>query len=496
MEFYGLKRSTISGKSLLLLVFTFLSFMVMGYHPGAEDDGVYLTAIKADLRPALYPHDSDFFHLQLQATLFDRWMARFVDISHLSVGWSEAAWQILSLLVILWAVQRIAQQFFLERHAQWAGVAMVGAMFTLPVSGTALVIVDQHLHPRTVATALVLVAITRILDGKRWQVPPFLLLALLIHPIMAALGISFCFFLWLSETGLGAGRLQRWGGSAAAAAPLGWIFQPPSATWREALSTRTYYFLYKWTWYEWLGVIGPLLLFWLLRRFAQREKNEPLVRFASAVLLYGVFQQLVAMVMLTPTSLIRLTPLQPMRYLQLIYLFMALFAGCLIGRYMLRTRVWRWAVFLLLINGGMFITQRQLFAGTPHLEMPWTKPANPWLQAFAWIRENTPADAYFVLDPNYMAVPGEDYHSFRALAERSQLPDAIKDAAVVTQVPQLGPAWARAQSAQAGWDHFQVADFERLKEQFGVNWALVENRQTDGLDCQWHNQELSVCRIP
>ena len=43
------------------------------------------------------------------------------------------------------------------------------------------------------------------------------------------------------------------------------------------------------------------------------------------------------------------------------------------------------------------------------------------------------------MDPNYLAAPGEDYHSFRALAERSQLADAIKDTAVVTKVPELGP---------------------------------------------------------
>jgi len=37
--------------------------------PGAEDDGVYLSAVKADLNPALFSHDADFFRLQLQAQL-------------------------------------------------------------------------------------------------------------------------------------------------------------------------------------------------------------------------------------------------------------------------------------------------------------------------------------------------------------------------------------------------------------------------------------------
>ena len=47
----------------------------MGYHPGIEDDSVYLSAVKSDLNPALYPHDAEFFRVQLEATLFDKWVA-------------------------------------------------------------------------------------------------------------------------------------------------------------------------------------------------------------------------------------------------------------------------------------------------------------------------------------------------------------------------------------------------------------------------------------
>ena len=49
---------------LLAVLFTALGFCVMGYHPGAEDDGIYLAAVKADLHPALFPHNADFFRLQ------------------------------------------------------------------------------------------------------------------------------------------------------------------------------------------------------------------------------------------------------------------------------------------------------------------------------------------------------------------------------------------------------------------------------------------------
>ena len=179
-------------------MFTLLGFLVMGYHPGIEDDGVYLSAVKADLDPALYPHDSDFFRLQLQATIFDRWMALFVRVTRIPVAWAELLWQFLSLYVILWSALRIAQKLFSERRSPPAGIALLAAMFTLPVAGTALNLADQHLHPRTMATALILLAIDRILLNKRAFAVFLLLLALLVHPIMAVFGISFCFFLALA----------------------------------------------------------------------------------------------------------------------------------------------------------------------------------------------------------------------------------------------------------------------------------------------------------
>ncbi len=473
----------------------------MGYHPGIEDDSVYLAAVKNNVNPALFPHDAEFFRTQLQATFFDKWVAAFVHWTAIPVAYTELILQFASIALILFGCWSIARKLFSEVRAQWAGVAMVAAMLTLPVAGTALYMADQHLHPRNVATAIILVAISRILDGKRWQAVPLLLFSFVLHPIMAAMGISFCFFLSLATAEPVHVWIRSWRGAdrtsvTAAFVPLGWIFEPPTPLWHKAMDTRTYYFLYKWAWYEWLGALAPLFLFWLLWRIALRRGHTLLARFSLAVFAYGVFQQAVAMLMLGTPAMVRLTPLQPMRFLHLIYFFMTLIAGCLLGKYLLKARVWRWALFLLAINVPMFAAQRQLFSGSQHLELPGRQPSNPWLQAFAWIRQNTPTGAYFALDPQYMIAPGEDYHSFRALAERSQLADAIKDTAVVTQVPELGPEWQREVRAQDGWTSFQLADFERLKTEFGVDWVLVSYPHPAGLACRWHNDSLSVCQIP
>jgi hypothetical protein len=489
---------------VLLAAFSVLGFLVMGYHPGAEDDSVYVTAVNSDLNPALFPHDAGFFKLQLETTIFDTSMAAFVRATHMPVSWAELLWQAISLFLIVWACWAIVSQLFEHACERWAAIAMITAMFTLPVAGSRLFIADQYLHPRSISTALILFAVSRLLAGKRWQSVLFVVVAFLFHPLMGALGVSFCLMLTLTLSEPVRARLRlirEWLVPAAAtpltvAIPFGWMFSKPSEIWMDSVRSRHWYRLYQWTWYEWLGIVGPLVIFWVVRRVARRQGQFQLARLATAILIYGVFQQAVAMILLGPQELICLTTLEPMRYLHLIYVFMALVCGGYLGRLVLKQHIWRWAAFLLIANGPMFFVQRQLFAATEHLELPGRPTTNQWLQAFSWIRENTPVDAYFAIDPNYMAEPGEDYHSFRALAERSVLADAVKDTSVVTKVPELGPAWHDQVAAATGWPNFKLADFERLKGQFGVDWVLVSNQQTVGLACRWHDASLSVCQIP
>lgn len=508
MTFQRSRNQQLLRRFLVVVCFTLLGFAVMGYHPGLEDDGIYLSALKADLNPALYPYNSEFFRLQVQATIFDSSMAGFVRATRIPVAWSELLGQLICIFLILWACHSIAMRLFKTAPAQWSAVAMVAAMLTLPVAGTALFLVDQHLHPRTVATALILWAAAKVLEGKKRPAVFLLALSALMHPIMAALGISFCLFLALALSE----RVNAWaespqraerdrepahaGNTFAAVAPLGWVFAVGTPGWHEALKAHDYYFIYTWTWYEWLGAIAPLVLFWLLWRWAHRRGEKALARFGLAVFAYGVFQQTVALVMLPPLGWMRLTPLQPMRYLHLVYFAMALGGGGLLGQFLLKRSTWRWVVYLVVINTGMLYCQEAQFPASRHIELPGLASSNDWMQAFDWIRQNTPRDAYFALDPHYLDEPGEDYHGFRALAERSSLADAVKDAAVVTQIPSLGGVWLEQVQAQQGWRRFQIDDFERLKKQYGVNWVMVSNPAPAGLDCRWHNRTLTVCQIP
>jgi hypothetical protein len=476
---------------LVLLLLTIAAILIQGYHPGLEDDAYYLAAIKHDLNPALFPHDADFFQVLFQATIFDKLIAASLRWTHIPLGWGIFFWQFAATFLILWGCWRIAARCFEEEYAQWAAVTMVAVLLTLPVSGSGLSISDQHLHPRALATALILAAIAAVLDNRKVLAGVLLLSAFPLHLNMTPFGVSYCLFLaWQpkkSDQNVAAAMLFAF--------PLQWMFQPASPTWRQAEATRDFYFLSRWHWYEWLGVFGPLAFLWWFRSLARARNSATLARVAERLVYFGVFQLTVALILMLPPSFERFRSFEPMRFLHLIYLFFVLLSGGLLARYVLRRHVWRWLLLFLPLAGGMFYAQRTLYSGTAHLELPGLSSHNAWVDAFRWISHNTPENAYFALDPQYMEMPGEDAHGFRGLAERSVLADAIKDPCIVVRIPALGPRWVRELNAQNGWRNFQRPDFLRLKEQFGVNWVVVPDPAGAGLSCPYENGSLAVCRV-
>jgi hypothetical protein len=170
--------------------------------------------------------------------------------------------------------------------------------------------------------------------------------------------------------------------------------------------------------------------------------------------------------------------------------------GGLLGEYVLRERLWRWLLLFVPLSAGMFLAQRELFPASAHVEWPGVAPKNPWAEAFVWVRQNTPVDAVFALDPNYMNIAGEDENGFRCLAERSRLADGVKDNGVVSMFPPLAEEWWAQVQAQTPWKNFQAEDFLRLKEKYGVSWIVVQRTGAGVVGCAYQNAVVRVCPLP
>ncbi len=488
-----------TGSFLVLL--TAGALLVHGYHLGIEDQAIYLPGIEKNLNPGLFPKDSDLFLPQTRATLQGAMVAASVRATRVSLETAVFAWHVLSIFFLLLASWRLASRCFATQEARWGAVALVAALLTLPVAGTSLYLADQHLHPRTLATAWILLALVDVLDRRPLRAVLWIALATVVHLQMAFYGVLFSLFLfWKAPGGKGEGTSREPAVAQSAMAgmfffPLKSLFEPGSEAWKEAARTRTQHYLLRWEWYEWLGAVAPLAFFYWFVHLARKSGTAVAAFLAQRAAAFQIFSVVSALVLTLPPKFERLTPYQPMRTLHVTTLIFVLLAGGFIGQYLLQRSLVRWLLLFLPLCCTMFYVQRQLFPASEHLELPGRVSGNRWVQAFLWVKNNTPSDAYFALDPVSMGRPGEDQHGFRALSERGMMADLMKDPGVVTLFPAIASRWQKETRARANWNSFTRADFLRLREEYGVTWAVLEKPLRVPLQCPYQNDAVAVCRI-
>ena len=188
--------------------------------------------------------------------------------------------------------------------------------------------------------------------------------------------------------------------------------------------------------------------------------------------------------------------LQPLRIFQFVYVITILIVGGAIGQLVLRSCKWRWGMMIASVGVLMFVVQLYLFPDSNHLEFPWTSPSNGWEQAFLWIRANTPESAVIAMDADYITARGEDAQNFRAIAERSAIPDYSKDGGIASIAPDLTAAWMIGETAQKGLD--RETDAERLIaiRTTQAGWMVLSRSANTAFPCAYANALAKVCRVP
>jgi hypothetical protein len=488
-----------------LLLLTAAALFVHGYHPYSEDAETYLPGIEKVLHPHLFPVGAEYFQLHAHLTLFPQLIAYSVRVLHLSLPWVLFLWQMTFFFLFLLACWELMQRVFPGIHARWAGVALIAALFTMPVAGAALYVMDPFLNPRNVIAFAEIFCVVRILERKYLQAALFIVFAVSIHPLMSAFSLSFCLLLAWSDRRTPEREVGEREAveeevvvarAATLALPVQKLFDAPTKAYDTVASTHRYQFLARWTWYEILGAVAPLIIFEWFGRMAKARGLRNLELLCRAMVIYGAAYFAAGLIVSVPHRLEVLSLLQPMRSLHLLYVLMLLFMGGFLGEYVLKNRVWVWLLLFVPLCAGMYAAQRTLYPASTHIEWPAAQPRNPWAQAFAWVRDHTPEQAIFALDPLYMHIDGEDANGFRAVAERSQLADGGKDSGVVEMFPQIGDSWMSQVQAQTGIDQFQRRDFDRLERQYGVTWAVLRQPGHADLDCPYQNTAVKVCRLP
>ncbi len=488
---------------LLLVLLTFAAVFIHGYHAGIEDSEIYRSGIEKVFNPALFPSHTEFFwsheHLSLYAVL----IADSAKLTHLPLEWTFFLWHLLSIFLLLLAAWELTGKVFSDTKARWAAVTLLASVLTLVIGGTGLYIMDEYLNPRNLSAFSSVFAIVRVLDRKYVQAILFLLFTAAMHPFMAVFAGAYCVVVFCLERGVGGTRIP----ASTLLSPITFLYQPPSAAYEKVISEHHFHYVQRWAWYELLGGIAPFLFLWWFSTVAvSRERAAPSLAEAGrmrnlrilcrALVYYGIISFAAALILDLPHQLETLARLQPMRMLFVTYILFALFSGGLLAEYVLKAKLWRWLLFFVPICWAMFYSQCALFPHSHHVEWPGQKPMNQWVQAFDWVRQNTPNNALFALDPNYMNIHGSDENGFRAIAERSRMADYAKDRGVVTMFPALANEWLSQTDALKNWKSFGVADFVSLKRTYGVDWVVLQQPGIAGLDCPYSNPTVLVCRVP
>ena len=209
--------------------------------------------------------------------------------------------------------------------------------------------------------------------------------------------IFFCALLFCMEKFSAIRQWQCSGGLL----PLGLLDSPPTA-YHAAAAAHSYFYPLRWHWYEWLGVIGPVLIFiWFYRIGGLRGMRISRGDIANVCCLRVDFRH-GRLRGFRSCSHRRLGTLaanaKPLSFVHRVYFIFwrAARRVCVKGSIVEM-------VGDLLIRYGKecFDAQEALFLASPHLEWPGLKrERNPWAQAFAWARSNTPSDAIFAFAPS------------------------------------------------------------------------------------------------
>jgi len=498
---------------LALAALTALTLLIHGYHPLAEDGGLYVAGILWKLDPTLFPHDSAFVAEHLRFSVFAPFVATLVRLTHLPLPWTLLLLDILSIALTLFAARQLLRRLIASEPAQLAGVALLAVWWTLPVAATSLMLMDPYLTARSFSLPIALLAISFALDD--WHRRPrsgfacvlCLVAAFLFHPLMTVYAIAFILLIRIFTHRRFLPLLAAFTAVVLAASLVIQLKAPhESHALLAAEITRYYWFLSQWHWYELLGILAPLAIFAALLRQRRIAFSTATTTLCLAAIALGLIATLIALLFARENLATHLIArLQPLRVFVLLYAIMAMLLGVALQQICFTTRPRSLAIrvtlralpfaVLITFSAIMFIAQRAAFPASAHIELPNRPNHNPWTQAFLWARDNTPRNALFAIDADYITTTGEDAQTFRATAERSVLPDHSKDGGEAAITPALADSWLLGATAQAKLSSLDDTMRNARLQPLGVTWMVLHDAAKTQYACPYANGVVKVCRL-
>lgn len=480
--------------TLVLALLSPCVLLIHGYHPYSEDAAIYVAGIKKMLHPSLYTMDAPFVMSHARLSVFSHLLATVAYYLRLPLEPLLLFTYLASIFTFLYACRALAVRMFESESMRWTATCLAGICLTMPVAATALLVMDPYVTARSFSTPFTLLAVVACLDRSWRRMGIWWLLTALMHPLMGIYLAAFLFVLALIDR-----RLWRiaiavciFGLLTCAIIFIATLHAPVSVEYREAVLSRGYYFLAGWRWFEIIGLGAPLLLLGIAA--IKCGLHTTIGKLAATSVLIGSTAWLASFCFVHQNGPYFLARLTILRTFHTIYVLGLVMLGGFLARYFITKRLWIGSMLLAAATTGMFLAQRATYPASSHIELPDATPANPWQQAFLWIRSNTPQNAVFAADASLLNSPGEDSQGFRAISERSVLMDN-KDEGVASLFPAIAGIWKQRRDAQLNLN--TLNDQERLTRlrPFKADWVLLSAKATTSFLCPYRNAVVTVCQI-
>jgi hypothetical protein len=464
----------IAGLALFVVLSTMNS---AGYRYAASDQAFYLPVVYRQLDSSLFPRDRAVIDAQARLTLYDDVVAALARVTPLSMPHLFFALYVFTLALLYVAAIRIGASWY---HTRWAPLALAAAL-TLrhAIAKTGANTLEGYFHPRMLAFAIALMALSMFLARRDGLTILLLLIAAALHPTATA-----WFVVWLAVA-LWVAR-PRWRrvmlGLTAAGILIGaWVvLRGPLAgrlakmdeAWFAVIADKDYLFPLSWPANAWLTnlvTIPIVILGWRARRRADGlvERETALVVGAAALI--------VLFCCWLPFNAARVTLAVQLQVSRLFWILDLLATIYLVGMVAdgsrRRAAVASLAIALASTARGVYICFVQ-FPDRPLVAIDLQH--RDWRDAMAWARQ-TPTSSGWLADPFHATRYGS---SVRAAAQRDVFIEELKDTALAMYDRDVAMRVADRERALTGvaWDSPDGA--RALARRYDLDYLLTE-RQVD-----------------
>lgn len=445
-----------------------------GYRYGASDQAFYLPVVVRHFDASLFPRDRGLLDAQGRLTLYDDVVAALARVTPLTLPHLFFVLYLCTLVLLFVAALRIGAHWY---RARWAPLALAAAL-TLrhAVAKTGANTLEGYFHPRPLAFAIALLAVSLFLLRRDGRAALLLAAAAALHPTTTA-----WFVVWLSVAMFV--TRPRWRRAMIVVVGTGilvgtWIVvQGPLAgrltkmdpAWLAVIADKDYLFPLSWPVNAWLTNLIALPI--IILGWRARRRAGVLVERESA-LVVGALGLVVLFLCWLPFNAAHVALAVQLQVSRLFWILDMLATIYLVWMFADGTdrRAAVAAVVLALASAarGAYICFVQ-FPDRPIVAIDLQH--RDWRDAMAWARQ-TPTSSGWLADPLHATRYGS---SLRAAGERDVFLEQVKDTALAMYDRDVAMRVADRERAlmSTAWDSPDGA--RALARRYDLDYLLTEH---------------------